>query len=66
MTSVIKKEITVAKHNFRLEIYPHLLSNDEVSFEIFPRNYKACLYAFSNKNKIDKIIRKNYIYEPKK
>ncbi len=44
--SVIKKTIKVNKHMFELEIYPRI-----VSWEVFPRNYNAALYAFSNKDK---------------
>ena len=59
--SVIKKIIKISKHKFNLEIYPRL-----VDWEIFPHNYEAALYAFSNKEKLNKIIKDKYIYEPKK
>ena len=50
--SVIRKVIKINKHKFNLEIYPRL-----VDWEIFPHNYEAALYAFSNKEKINKKIR---------
>jgi hypothetical protein len=52
------KIITVNKHKFRLEIY-----NSLVDWEIFPYNYNAALYAFSNKNKLNKIVEKKYVLE---
>ena len=57
----ITKEVKVSKHKFRIEIYPAL-----VDWEIFPHNYDAALYAFSNKVKLNKIIKEKYIYESKK
>ena len=57
----ITKEVKVNKHKFRIEIYPSL-----VDWEIFPYDYNAALYAFSNKEKLNKIIKDKYIYEPKK
>ena len=55
------KNITVNKHKFRLEIYGRL-----VDWEIFPHNYEAALYAFSNKDKLNKQIEDNHIYEQRK
>ncbi len=57
----ITKKIKVNKHKFTIEIYPAL-----VDWEIFPYDYNAALYAFSNKEKLNKIIKDKYIYEPKK
>ena len=57
----IRKKIKVDKHKFTIEIYPAL-----VDWEIFPHDYNAALYAFSNKEKLNKIIKDKYIYEPKK
>ena len=54
--SVILKIIKVNKHKFNLEIYPKL-----VDWEIFPHNYDAALYAFSNKDKLNKKIESKYI-----
>jgi len=66
MTNVIRKDITVAKHKFRIEIYPQLEGVEEVAFEIYPEDYNAALYAFSNKEKLNSLIKENHIYEPKK
>ena len=57
----IMKEVTINKHKYRIEIYPAL-----VDWEIFPHDYDAALYAFSNKEKLNKIIKDKYIYESKK
>jgi len=65
-TKPIVKEIVIEKNKFKLEIYPNLESTQEISWEIFPYDYNASLYAFSNKNKLNKIIESKYIYEPKK
>ena len=56
--SIIKKTIKIDKHKFDLEIYPKL-----VNWEIFPHNYDAALYAFSNKDKLNKKIETNYVYQ---
>ena len=56
--SVILKIIKIDKHKFNLEIYPKL-----VDWEIFPHNYDAALYAFSNKEKLNKKIRINHVYQ---
>ena len=58
---IIKKTIEVNKHMFELEIYPRI-----VSWEVFPRNYDAALYAFSNKATLNKTIETNHIYEKRK
>ena len=58
---VIKKTIKIDKHIFELEIYPRL-----VSWEVFPKNYNAALYAFSNKDKLNKKIEANHVYEKRK
>jgi hypothetical protein len=57
----ITKEVKIKKHKYRIEIYPAL-----VDWEIFPHDYNAALYAFSNKDKLNKIIKEKYIYESKK
>ena len=59
--SVIKKIVKIKKHKFNLEIYPAL-----VDWEIFPHNYEAALYAFSNKDKLTKQIEANHVYEQRK
>jgi hypothetical protein len=37
-----------------------------VSWEIFPKDHHASLYAFSNKEKLNKLIEDKYIYEKRK
>ena len=64
MTNKVKKTITVNNHTFHLEIYIQLEGVRDVTWEIFPKDYHAALYAFSNKNKINKLIEEQYIYEP--
>ena len=60
--SKINKTIIVdKKYKFDLEIYPRL-----VSWEIFPKDHHASLYAFSNKEKLNKLIEDKYIYEKRK
>jgi|TARA_R100001460_G_scaffold3414_3_gene10377 hypothetical protein len=61
--ATIRKIITIAKNKFYLEIYMGL---EEVAWEIFPDNYAAALYAFSNKDKLNKTIKQKYLYEPQK
>ena len=58
--SVIKKTIKIDKHIFELEIYPRL-----VSWEVFPKNYDAALYAFSNKDKLNKLIEDEHVFQKK-
>jgi hypothetical protein len=60
--SKINKSIVVSKkYKFDLEIYPRL-----ISWEIFPKDNSAALYAFSNKERLNKLIEKKYIYEKRK
>ena len=59
--SVIKKTITVdKKYIFDLEIYPRL-----ISWEIYPKDNQAALYAFSNKDKLNKLIEDEHVFEKK-
>ena len=59
--SMIKKTITVEdKYTFDLEIYPRL-----VSWEIYPKDHHAALYAFSNKDKLNKLIEDEPVFEKK-
>ena len=59
--SIIKKTITVEdKYIFDLEIYPRL-----ISWEIYPKNHHAALYAFSNKDKLNKLIEDEHVFEKK-
>ena len=63
--SKIVKTISIDdKYKFDLEIY--LALEDKLSWEIFPHDYHAALYAFSNKDKLNKTIESKYIYEPKR
>jgi len=63
--SKIEKEITVAKHKFRLEIYLSLEGHNDVCWEVYPYNYNASLYAFSNKKRLTKIVETKHICEPR-
>jgi|TARA_X000001036_G_scaffold420813_1_gene442032 hypothetical protein len=59
--SIIKKTIEVeGKYKFDLEIYPRL-----VSWEIYPKDHHAALYAFSNKDKLNKLIEDKHVFEEK-
>ncbi len=58
LSFTVIKDITVNKHKFRLEIY-----NKLVDWEIFPHTYDAALYAFSNKDKLNKIVAKKYVLQ---
>jgi hypothetical protein len=59
--SIIKKTITVEdKYIFDLEIYPRL-----ISWEIYPKDHHAALYAFSNKDKLNKLIEDEHVFEKK-
>ena len=59
--SIIKKTITIKnKYTFDLEIYPRL-----VSWEIYPKNQQSSLYAFSNKDKLYKIIEDEHVFQKK-
>jgi len=63
-TSKIVKTISIDdKYKFELEIY---LALEDLSWEIFPHDYNAALYAFSNKDKLNKTIESKHIYEPKR
>ena len=62
--SKIEKDIVVAKNKFHLEIYLGL-EGDDISWEIYPEDYHAALYAFSNKDKLNKLIKDKHIEEPK-
>jgi|TARA_R110000796_G_scaffold123367_1_gene237718 hypothetical protein len=53
-----------AKNKFKLEIYLGL--EKDLAWEIFPHDYDAALYAFSNKDRMTKIIEHKYIYEVRK
>ena len=63
--SKIVKTISIDdKYKFELEIY--LALEDKLSWEIFPHDYHAALYAFSDKDKLNKTIESKHIHEPKR
>ncbi len=62
----VKKEIKISKHKFLLEIYLALEGHKDICWEVFPYNHQASLYAFANKQKIEKIVEKKHLYEPQK
>ena len=54
-----RKDITIKKkYKFSLEIYPSI-----VAWEIFPHDYQSSLYAFSNKDNLNKFIETNHVLE---
>jgi hypothetical protein len=60
----IKKEIKVDGVGFTLEIYPAregCSGTEGPYWEIFPENYHAALFAFSNKDKLNKLIEQKFI-----
>ena len=59
----ISKEIEIEKHKFKLEIYPNLEGLKEITWEIFPHDYQSSLYAFSNKDSLNKFIETNHVFE---
>jgi len=61
MTNVIRKNISVENHSFRLEIYPQLEGSEKISWEIYPEDYKASLYALENKQNLNNLITKRYL-----
>jgi len=62
--AMVKRNITVnKKYKFQLEIYLGVDSNQDITWEIFPQSHDASLYAFSNKEKLNKLILKKHIYE---
>ena len=69
--NIIKKNIKVDGVEFDLEIYLRLETSgysnrQDLCDEIFPKDYNAALYAFSNKDKLNKLIKDKYIYEKRK
>jgi hypothetical protein len=66
MTNYIVKEIKIKKHKYQLEIYPPregCNGTEGPYYEIFPLDYEASLYAFSNKEKINQLIKKEHLSE---
>ncbi len=69
--NIVKRNIKVKGFEFTLEIYLRLETSgysnrQDICYEIFPKNYDASLYAFSNKDKLNKLIEDKYIYEKRK
>ena len=62
--STVRKTIKFAKNKFNLEIYLGL--EKKIAWEIFPHDYSASLYAFSNKDTLNKTIETNHLYEKRK
>ena len=66
MTNYVIKQIVVNKHKFDLEVYPvreGCNGKEGPYFEIFPHDYNAALYAFSNKERLNKLIKKKHLNE---
>ena len=64
MARTIRKQLSVDKVNFTLEIYPAregCNGTEGPFYEIFPEDYHAALYAFSNKDKLNKLIKEKYV-----
>ena len=60
----IKKQIKVDGVGFTLEIYPEREGNSKTEgpfWEIFPEDYHAELFSFSNKDKLNKLIKQKFI-----
>ena len=69
--NVIKRNLKVDGVEFELQIYLRLetkghSNGQSFAFEIFPKDYHAALYAFSNKHELNKLIEEKYIEEPRK
>ena len=64
--NVVKRDLKVDGVEFELQIYLRLEtkghSNGQYpAFEIFPEDYHAALFAFSNKQKLDNLIKQKFI-----
>ena len=59
----ILRKIKIANYKFDLEIYPNLEGHQDITWEIFPTSKGGSLYAFSNKDSLNKFIETNYIFE---
>ena len=63
-SKTLRKQIKVDGVGFTLEIYPAREGNSKTEgpfWEIFPENYNASLYAFSNKDRLTKKIKQKYL-----
>ena len=61
MTKTVQKLLEINNIKFTIEIYPPREGQKQNSFEIFPSDYQAALYAFSNKDKLNKLIIKKFL-----
>jgi hypothetical protein len=64
MANTKTKVITINKNKFTLEVYPARegsTGKEGPYWEIFAHDYNGCLYAFSNKEKLNEHIRKKFI-----
>ena len=62
--AIKRKQITINKYKFCLEIYPARegsVGKEGPFWEIFPHGRKASLYAFSNKDKLNKKVETKYL-----
>ena len=62
--AITRKKIKVSNYKFILEIYPTregCNGKEGPYWEIFPENYNASLYAFSNKDKLTKKVKDKYL-----
>ena len=64
--NIIKRNIKVDGVEFDLEIYLRLETSgysnrQNLCYEIFPKDYNAALYAFSNKDKLNKKVEAEYL-----
>ena len=60
----ITKKIKVDGVGFTLEIYPAREGCSKIEgpyWEIFPEDYHAALFAFSNKDKLNKLIEQKFL-----
>jgi len=69
--NVVKRNLKVDGVEFELQIYLRLETKGHTNgqypaFEIFPKDYHAALYAFSNKDELNKLIKEKYIEESRK
>ena len=67
--NIIKRNIKVDGVEFDLEIYLRLETSgysnrQDLCYFIFPKDHHAALYAFSNKQKLNKLIEDKYVFEP--
>jgi hypothetical protein len=61
MTKTVQKLLEINNIKFTIEIYPPREGEKQNCFEIFPSDYHAALYAFSNKDKLNKLIIKKFL-----